>query len=102
MAAGYRLLWGMERTTCLAGCLGANAARRECLVRLATNLLRCDLLDVRQLPSLVEESFGGGVSTEHDFESAPRFRRHPIRLLAGGRRGSEVEVQRTIGVPLHL
>src|SRR5688572_28462009 len=57
-------------------------------------------LDIRQLPSLVEQGFLGTVEAKEHFELPARVRRHPVRVLPCGNRGTELHVHRTIGVLL--
>src|SRR6201991_4976466 len=61
-----------------------------------------DFFDVRKLPCFVEESLGGRIGAEHEFETAPGVSWHPVRLLTGWRCRSEVDVHRAVGVLLHL
>src|SRR5436190_21933426 len=45
-------------------------------------LLSCDKLDVRQLPSFVEQSLFRAVEAEEHFKFSAWVRRHPVRILA--------------------
>src|SRR5262245_5995342 len=64
--------------------------------------LRGDLFDVGQPPHLVKKLLLRRIETEHQLELARRIGRHPVRLLSGRRLGAEKDVDRAIGVLLHL
>src|SRR5262249_24766389 len=58
------------------------------------------LLDVRQLPGLVEERLLRTVEAEEDLEPSPGSGGDPVRLLAFGGLRPEVDVDRAVGVLL--
>src|SRR5262249_21179580 len=60
------------------------------------------LLDIRQLPGLLEQSLGRSIEAEDKFEALPRLGRNPVRLLAGRRLGAEVDIDRAVVVLLHV
>src|SRR5262245_27868036 len=66
-------------------------ARHSCL-------LCCNLLNVRQLPCLVEQRLLGAVQAEQNFKFSAGARRHPVGLLACRSLGAEVNVYRSIGI----
>src|SRR5262245_28412978 len=60
------------------------------------------LLDIRQLPHLVEELLLRGIEAGHQIELARGIGRYPVRLLAGRRGGPEIDIDRAILVLLQL
>src|SRR5437773_3677922 len=69
----------------------------------ARYLKRCvtsDLLDVRQLPRFLKQRFFRSIETEENFEPSVGARGNPVRFLAGGCLGPEVDIYRTISVRL--
>ena len=59
-------------------------------------------LDVRQPPRLVEQRLRRCVKAEHQLELPGRVGPYSVAVLAGGRLGADVEVDRPVGVPLQL
>src|SRR6266545_3327309 len=59
-----------------------------------------NVLDVRQLPRLVEQRLLRTIEAEEDFEFPTRARGNPVRLLAGRHFGPEVDIHRTVAVRL--
>ena len=61
-----------------------------------------DLLDIRQRPFLVEELLLRPIEPEHQLELASGIGRNPIRFLASQCLGTEIKVDRPVGVLFQL